>query len=209
MCVVWCLGKKAKGERDLGKFLGWEGAVKKETWVWFLGWGDPLEKEMATHSSIPTLEISWTEEPGGLQSMGLQMARYDSTTKNKSTWDDGYTPKIYTVMCVSDFLIQLIKELKTQDLAVYGHMCVFSHTVVSTLATPWTITWQAPLPMRFSGQEYWSGLPFPPQVIFPTHRLSPCLLYLVSCSQADSLPLRHLREIISKGCDFGGGWSGL
>ena len=35
-----------------------------------LGWEDPLEKEMATHSSIPTWEIPWTEEPGGLQSMG-------------------------------------------------------------------------------------------------------------------------------------------
>ena len=37
-----------------------------------LGLEDPLEKEMATHSSIPAWEIPWTEEPGGLQSMGLQ-----------------------------------------------------------------------------------------------------------------------------------------
>ena len=37
-----------------------------------LGRKDPLEKEMATHSSIPAWEIPWTEEPGGLQSMGLQ-----------------------------------------------------------------------------------------------------------------------------------------
>ena len=37
-----------------------------------LGWEDPLEKEMATHSSILAWKISWTEEPGGLQSMGLQ-----------------------------------------------------------------------------------------------------------------------------------------
>ena len=35
-----------------------------------LGWEDPLEKEMATHSSILAWKISWTEEPGGLQSMG-------------------------------------------------------------------------------------------------------------------------------------------
>ena len=35
-----------------------------------LGWEDPLEKEMATHSSIPAWEIPWMEEPGGLQSMG-------------------------------------------------------------------------------------------------------------------------------------------
>ena len=37
-----------------------------------LGWEDPLEKEMATHSSILACEILWTEEPGGLQSMGSQ-----------------------------------------------------------------------------------------------------------------------------------------
>ena len=44
----------------------------QETWVWFLGLEDPLEKEMATYSSIPAWRIPWTEEPGGLQSMGSQ-----------------------------------------------------------------------------------------------------------------------------------------
>ena len=44
----------------------------QETRVRFLGWEDPLEKEMATHSSILAWRIPWTEEPGGLQSMGLQ-----------------------------------------------------------------------------------------------------------------------------------------
>ena len=44
----------------------------QETWVRSLGWEDPLEKEMATHSSILAWKISWTEEPGGLQSMGSQ-----------------------------------------------------------------------------------------------------------------------------------------
>ena len=43
----------------------------QETWVRSLGWEDPLEKEMAAHYSILALKISWTEEPGGLQSMGL------------------------------------------------------------------------------------------------------------------------------------------
>ena len=42
-----------------------------ETWVQFLGQQDPLEKEMATHSSILAWEAPWTEEPGGLQSRGL------------------------------------------------------------------------------------------------------------------------------------------
>ena len=44
----------------------------RETWVQSLGQEDPLEKEMATHSSILAWKIPWTEEPGRLQSMGLQ-----------------------------------------------------------------------------------------------------------------------------------------
>ena len=42
----------------------------QETWVWSLGWEDPLEEGMAPHSSILARKIPWTEEPGGLQSMG-------------------------------------------------------------------------------------------------------------------------------------------
>ena len=41
------------------------------TWVQSLGWEEPLEKGMATHSSIPTWKIPWTEEPDGLESMGV------------------------------------------------------------------------------------------------------------------------------------------
>ena len=42
-----------------------------------LGWEDPLEKGMATHSSILAWRIPWTEEPGGLQSLGSQRVRHD------------------------------------------------------------------------------------------------------------------------------------
>ena len=42
-----------------------------EMWVQSLSWEDPLEEEMATHSSILAWEIPWTEEPGGLQSTGV------------------------------------------------------------------------------------------------------------------------------------------
>ena len=45
---------------------------KQEMWVRFLGWEDPLEEEMAIHSSIVARKIPWTEAPGGLQSMGSQ-----------------------------------------------------------------------------------------------------------------------------------------
>ena len=43
-----------------------------------LGWEDPLEEETATHSSILAWRISWTEEPGGLQSLGSQRIRHDT-----------------------------------------------------------------------------------------------------------------------------------
>ena len=46
--------------------------AKQETWVRSLGWDDPLEKEMATHSSILAWKIPRTEELGGLQSIGSQ-----------------------------------------------------------------------------------------------------------------------------------------
>ena len=52
----------------------------QETWVQPLGQEDPLEKEMATHSSILAWKIPWPEEPVGLQSMGSQRVRHDWTT---------------------------------------------------------------------------------------------------------------------------------
>ena len=52
----------------------------KETWVRSLGQEDPLEKEMATHSSILAWRIPWTEEPGGLQSTGSQRVGHDWAT---------------------------------------------------------------------------------------------------------------------------------
>ena len=67
-------------------FYGWASLVvqtiknlhaKQETRVQSLGQEDPLEKGMATHSSILTWEIPWPEEPGRLQSMGLQRARHE------------------------------------------------------------------------------------------------------------------------------------
>ena len=48
-----------------------------ETWVQSLGWEDPLEKEMATHSSTLAWKIPWTEERGSLHSMGLQRVGHD------------------------------------------------------------------------------------------------------------------------------------
>ena len=55
-------------------------AAVRETWVWFLGRENPLEKEMATHSSILAWRIPWMEEPGGLQSMASLRVGHDWAT---------------------------------------------------------------------------------------------------------------------------------
>ena len=52
----------------------------QETWIQSLGQEDALEKGMATHSSILAWKIAWTEEPGGLQSMGMQRVGQDGET---------------------------------------------------------------------------------------------------------------------------------
>ena len=52
----------------------------QETWVPSLGQEDPLEEGMATHSNILAWRIPWTEEPGGLQSVGSQTVRHDMHT---------------------------------------------------------------------------------------------------------------------------------
>ena len=54
----------------------------QEAWVQSLGLEDPLEKGMATHSGILAWEIPWTEEAGGLQSMGLQRVKHDWVTEH-------------------------------------------------------------------------------------------------------------------------------
>ena len=52
-------------------------STMRETLVQALGWEDPLEKEMATHSSTIAWKIPWTEEPGRLQSMGSKRVGHD------------------------------------------------------------------------------------------------------------------------------------
>ena len=56
----------------------------QETWVQHPGQEDPLENGLATHCSVLAWEIPWTEEPGGLQSMGRKRVRHDFMTKHHS-----------------------------------------------------------------------------------------------------------------------------
>ena len=77
----------------------------RETQVHSLGWEDPLEKEMATHSGILAWIISWTEEPGGLQFLGSQRVRHDwvnnsFTFKENRMWWIGWRMLFCTEVCV-------------------------------------------------------------------------------------------------------------
>ena len=142
--------------------LGWTSLVTQlvkklpamqETLVQFLGREDPLEKEMATHSSILAWRIQWAEEPGRLQSIGSQ--ELDTTYQLKQATNQ--SELIYSVVLG----IQLSDSVKCMLL-----LLLLSHfSCVQLCATPWTAAHQAPLSTGFSRQEYWGGLPFPSAVI--------------------------------------------
>ena len=60
-------------------------SAMRKTWVWSLGWEDPVEEGMVTHSVFLPGESPWTEEPGRLQSMGSQRVGHDWATKQSTT----------------------------------------------------------------------------------------------------------------------------
>ena len=97
----------------------------QETWAWSLSLEDPLEKEMATHSSILVWEIPWRVEPGQLQSVGSQRIGHDLATQQQLS---------YTYMIL--FLWH------------GGGVQSLSH--VQLLATPWTAICQASLSFTIS-----------------------------------------------------------
>ena len=78
VCVCVCVYTR-NGMGFPGGSVGKESAMQEtqEIPVWLLDWEDPLEEGMATHSSVLAWRIPWTEEPGGLQSIGLQRAGHD------------------------------------------------------------------------------------------------------------------------------------
>ena len=74
--------------------------------VLYLGWKDPLKEEMATHSSILTWEIPWIEEPGGLQSMGLQKVGHDLAAEHHAE----QKKRMNTDICVCMYIYIYIKH---------------------------------------------------------------------------------------------------
>ena len=78
----------------------------RETWVWSLGWEDPLEKGTTTYSSILAWRIPWTEEPGRLQSMGSQRIGHNWETITFTS------PKLTNYICKNSFQIGHILKMQ-------------------------------------------------------------------------------------------------
>ena len=68
----------------------------QDTQVWFMAREDPLEEEMATHPRILTWKVSWTEEPGGLQSGGCQRVGHDWAIERACTQEEEIQPWLWT-----------------------------------------------------------------------------------------------------------------
>ena len=102
----------------------------------------PLEKEMATYSSILAWEISWTEELDGLQSMVSQRVRHNLVIKQQTIQANRRRER-------NHFIFHKIERGKVKYL------------LLSSFVTPWTLAHKAPSSMEFSRHEYWSRLPFP------------------------------------------------
>ena len=95
----------------------------QETWVWSLGWENPLEKGMATHSSILAWRIPWTEEPGELQSTGSQRVRHHwgKLTRTQFTQTGVNQIKFSREMDINN-LIKCCSLRGTQGGSKYGSM---------------------------------------------------------------------------------------
>ena len=107
----------------------------QETWVWSLGWEDPLEKGMATYSSILAWRIPWREEPGGLQPMGSQRIRHDraANTFTVNIPLSGYATVYLSIHLMKDILATF--KFRQSWISCYEHLCAgfYGHTFSALL----------------------------------------------------------------------------
>ena len=127
---------------------GKESARMQETQVQSLGWEDPLEKGMATHSRFLAWRIPWTEEPGGLQSIGSQRVRHDWAT---NTHTHTSLSELYLACLVAGACTQhsgCVSWAKSPHPGLYTHSALLAEASKSVLvAAKWrsyhTMTFQA------------------------------------------------------------------
>ena len=105
----------------------------QETRVWYLGQKNLLEKEMATHSSTLAWKIPWTEEPGGLQSMGSQRVRHTWATSLSLSLHFHIHKHVHNCMLVKEHLEECKKENKNEKKHLktmsFCHSCSFYQIV--------------------------------------------------------------------------------
>ena len=113
----------------------------RETRVQSLGWEDPLEKEMAIHSSNIAWKIPWTEEPGRLQSMGLQRVGHNSG------FTQGGTSGVTVVENLSAKQEMQVQSLGQEDPLEKGPA---THSTMLVWRNPWT---KEPGGLQFMGSK--------------------------------------------------------
>ena len=155
------------------------------------------EKAVAPHSSTLAWKIPWAEEPGSLQSMGSHRVGHDWVTSLSlftfMHWRRKWQPTPVFLPGESQGRGSLVggrlwgrtesdtteatwRQQQQRDwYIVKGKVKVKSLSRVRLFATPWTLAYEAPPPMEFSRQEYWSGCHFLLQGIFPTQGSNPSL----------------------------------
>ena len=116
----------------------------KELWVRSLDQKDPLEEEVATHSSILAWRIPWTEKSGRLQSMGSQRVAYDWTTNTQT--HTHIMKKRLNKLSIEDMYLNIIKTIMTSPQLI---LMLFIRSVMS-LCDPMTIAHQASLSFTIS-----------------------------------------------------------
>ena len=123
--------------------------VDIETWVWFLGWKDPLEEEMASGSSVLAWRIPWTEEPDGLQSMGLHRVAHNWSNLACTPW--------------ASLAAQTVKNLpamqKTQDWSLSQEDSLEKGLSTHSSNLAWRIQWtEEPGGLQSTGAKNWTWL---------------------------------------------------
>ena len=138
----------------------------QETWVWCLGRKDPLEEEMATHSTIFAWRIPWVEEPGGLQSMGSQRV-WVSDWAYTHMWCLTAINLIYIYIYFFFFFISDVVFLTSSNLTWYflqfiflfcsllEHIKYIFNSCFNVLSTDYVISASASL---FSSYWYWDNI---------------------------------------------------
>ena len=133
----------------------------QETWIRSLGWEDALEEGMATHSSILAWRIPRTEEPGGLQCMGLQRVRDNWATKHSTAqYSIVYIISRLLYAFILCWTLRLFHVLAIVNAAAAAKSLQSCPTLCDPIGVHPMGAHQAPPSLGFSRQEHWSGLPF-------------------------------------------------